>query len=104
VECITFQTLCERNAVERIDLVHVDTEGFDYEVMRMIDLRRYQPLVLLYEHKILSDEDRLAAQDLVRGHGYAAREVGGDTLALSPAALALPLLAAAWHTIGRQQA
>ena len=31
VECLPLQAVLDRNAVDAIDLIHIDTEGFDYK-------------------------------------------------------------------------
>jgi FkbM family methyltransferase len=67
--------------VGRIDLLHIDTEGFDYVVLSQVDLMRYRPRVILYEHKHLRDEDRVAARALLSRARYKCIELGGDTLA-----------------------
>jgi hypothetical protein len=32
--------------------------GFDYEVIKMADLRKFRPTLINYEHEHLSDEDQ----------------------------------------------
>jgi FkbM family methyltransferase len=97
VPCLTFESLCRKHGVEQIDLVHIDTEGYDYEVIKLIDLDRWRPAVLLYEHKHLSSDDRLACADHLERSGYAALSDDTDTLAVRRSALdAEPSLAAAW--------
>lgn len=70
VECLTFNQLCERNALEHLDLVHVDTEGYDFEIVKSIDLTHMRPLLLIYEHKHLSRDDRAACEGRMRAAGY----------------------------------
>jgi FkbM family methyltransferase len=82
VECLPLQEVFDRNRVESIDLIHIDTEGFDYKVLSQIDLRRYKPAVILFEHHLLSDEEFLQARELLRNHGYRQLQYGNDTLAI----------------------
>jgi FkbM family methyltransferase len=100
VSCMTFETLAAKHAVGSLDVIHVDTEGYDYQILKLVDLRRHHPTLLIYEHKILSPADRAAAQALVRSSGYVLMEVGGDTLALSTEALSDPALSSAWNLVG----
>lgn len=81
VECVSFDTLFDRHEVEQLDLVHIDTEGFDYQVLRMFPFDRFQPAFLIFEHSHLSDSDYGAAQDLLKAQGYTLRKYGADTLA-----------------------
>ncbi len=99
VECITFKALCDRNAVKNIDLIHLDTESFDYEILKLIDFCSYQPALILYEHKHLSKSDQAAAQKLLIDQGYEVLEVSNyDTIAISNKALATEsLLRKSWQ-------
>ena len=76
--------LLDRNQVKHIDLLHIDTEGFDYEVLMQFDFERFRPAVVLYEHKHLNPELRSKAQELLQGYGYTLRPRTDDTLALQP--------------------
>jgi FkbM family methyltransferase len=99
VPCLTFEALCRKHGLERLDLVHVDTEGYDFEIIKLIDLDRWAPTVLLFEHKHLSPEDRAACVAHLEGHGYDLLADDTDTLCLRRAALdAQPALAAAWRS------
>jgi methyltransferase FkbM-like protein len=60
----------------------IDTEGFDYKVLAQIDLSRYVPRLILFEHKHLSAEEKTRAAALLRAYGYRCSELGGDTLVL----------------------
>jgi len=83
--CVPIQDILDRNAVARIDLLHIDTEGYDYEVLRQFDFARYQPTVVLYEHKHLKPAVRQQAHRLLLGHGYQLHVRLDDTLAIRPA-------------------
>jgi FkbM family methyltransferase len=86
VQCVPLEDVLKRNQVERIDLVHIDTEGFDYEVLRQIDFRRFRPAVVLFEHQHLTASDATEAERLLAQHGYSLAKYAGDTLAtLAPA-------------------
>jgi FkbM family methyltransferase len=98
VPCLTFDELCRKHAVERIDLVHIDTEGYDFEVIKLVDLDRWQPSVLLYEHKHLSQDDQAAARQLLDAQGFDLLADDTDTLAVRRTAMtANGALGAAWQ-------
>ena len=42
-----------------IDLLQIDTEGFDYEVLKMFDFNTYRPVIIQYEHFHLSMEEQI---------------------------------------------
>lgn len=80
VPCTTFEALCARHGLGKLDLVHIDTEGFDYEIVKLIDLAAHRPTIVLYEHKHLADADRTACRHLLEQAGYDTLECGHDTL------------------------
>ena len=82
VECQTLQAIFDRNRVDAIDLLHIDTEGFDYQVLSQVDLKRYKPSVILFEHHLLTDDEFFKARKLLRRTGYRLLQYGNDTLAI----------------------
>lgn len=98
IECITFQALCDKHSVDSIDIIHIDTEGFDYEILKLIDFNCYKPVLLIYEHKHLSEIDKNASQKFLVDKGYEVLEVNSfDTIAVySIASGKEPLLNKLW--------
>ena len=43
VKCITFSQLMKKHNLKHINILHIDTEGFDYEIIKT--LRNYGSLV-----------------------------------------------------------
>jgi FkbM family methyltransferase len=82
VTCITPETLCLRHDLSDVDVVQVDTEGYDYEILRRLPFERLRPRLVIYEHHHLSPEDRAEAQALLRSKGYELFEESLDTVAL----------------------
>ncbi len=82
VTALTFESLCRRNRVERVDLLLIDTEGHDWQILRSIDLDRHRPRLVIYEHYHLSARDRAAAREHLARHGYETMEEGFDTFCL----------------------
>lgn len=68
--------------VQEIDLFHVDTEGYDYQVLQQFAFTKFQPKIVIYEHKHLSETEKRSSSDLLVTNGYQCIEVGGDTLAV----------------------
>jgi FkbM family methyltransferase len=86
VQTVTFDSLCRRHDVQQVDLIVIDTEGYDWEILRSIDLARWAPALVVYEHFHLTAIDRAAARDDLTGLGYQIMEEGFDTFALGPRA------------------
>lgn len=82
IDCQPLRDVLDRNGVNKIDLLHIDTEGFDYQVLSQVDIDRYKPSVILFEHHLLSDEEFTKARKLLRRTGYRVHEFGNDTLAI----------------------
>ena len=62
-------TRLAKHAVDRIDVLHIDAEGYDWMVLRQFDLRRYRPSVVRSEQSSLGTSDRAAAPAFVRAEG-----------------------------------
>ena len=70
VKTVRFGTLVEMFRIEKIDVILIDTEGYDYEVLKQIDLERFRPGLVIYEHIHLSDDAKLASRTLLENFGY----------------------------------
>lgn len=83
VPCRTLNAVIEKYAPSAVDLVHIDTEGYDYEVLQTFDIAKHRPLAVLMEHAHLSQADQLASLELFREYGYRICQKDGDTLAFA---------------------
>ena len=88
VPCMTFESLCIKHGLQSIDLLVIDTEGYDFEILRHIDFSRYRPVLVGYEHRHLDRTTRSACLDLMGSFGYKILEEGHDTWCLRPDARA----------------
>ena len=50
VDCISYSKLLEDNDIKSIDLLLLDTEGYDYEILMGIDLSEVKPRIIRFEH------------------------------------------------------
>lgn len=82
VEAMTFESLCRKHGVSQLDLVLIDTEGYDFQIVKSIDLASRHPRLLTYEHFHLTREDRDACARHLRDQGYETMEEGFDTWCL----------------------
>jgi FkbM family methyltransferase len=79
VECIPFSSLLD--GVERVDILQIDVEGFDWVVLRMFDFDRYRPAIVRWESMHLNASERDASIRLLISHGYQIATGGKDTIA-----------------------
>lgn len=73
VQTVTFKTLFEKYPCEKVDLLQIDTEGYDYKVLKTWDFERFRPLMINMEYYCLEVEERLEALKLLHRYGYAWR-------------------------------
>lgn len=70
VRCVTITSLLEEHGLNRLDLVQVDAEGYDYEIVRTIDFGLVTPLIIRFEHAHLTNDQCDACVELLASHGY----------------------------------
>jgi FkbM family methyltransferase len=78
VECLTVNALLSRHNIQRIDLLHIDCEGFDYVILSQFDFTTLRPRIVLFEQKHLTAQDRQAAKTMMELAGYKVEEMETD--------------------------
>ena len=82
VPVASVKTLLVRHDMSRIDLLVIDTEGYDWRILRQFDLNSTRPVLILFEHQHLSPTEKTEAYEFLSRARYSWREVPeGDTLA-----------------------
>ncbi|MBI4127240.1 FkbM family methyltransferase [Candidatus Peregrinibacteria bacterium] len=81
VECSTVASLIKKHDIQKIDLVCIDVEGFDFEVIKLLDFNK-KPKLILFESCHLGDADKSACGEFLKTRGYKLLEKGRDTLAV----------------------
>jgi FkbM family methyltransferase len=84
VPCLTFDQLLDRHRRPRVDLIHIDAEGWEFNILKSVNVARYMPSAILYEHKHLATADARAAEDLLTSLGYRMTYFPDDSLAVLP--------------------
>lgn len=82
VEVVTTTELLERHGIREMDLLLIDTEGYDFEILKMMDFKRWRPTLVVFENRILTLEEQEAAGRLLASHGYDWFTVGWNTCAV----------------------
>jgi FkbM family methyltransferase len=70
LDCITLDELLSEAASDHIDLIQIDVEGYDAEIIRLLDLDRWKPAIVNFEHNHLSHADYATVLDKLVAHGY----------------------------------
>jgi len=82
VQVISFDALCRKARLDNLDLLQIDAEGHDAEILESIDLRRWQPRLLIYEHHHLTAAQQQACLSRLARFGYRCMQEGLDTFCL----------------------
>jgi hypothetical protein len=81
VPSFTFKTLISKHNVKKLDLLVIDTLGYDFEIIKMIPFDVVKPPIINFEHTLLSLDEQEACFKYLTGHGYSFAQVGVDTVA-----------------------
>lgn len=79
VRCLRFDELCEKHGLAAVDLIHTDAEGYDDVILDSIDLARWRPRLVIYEHKHLARERRERCAQRFARLGFECFSEGQDT-------------------------
>lgn len=70
VEVQTIHNLIDRYGLQDASLLIIDTEGYDFEILKSIDLQVFQPRLIQMEHSNLSGSATLDAVKFLVNAGY----------------------------------
>jgi FkbM family methyltransferase len=82
VQCMTFDDLIRKHEIQKLDLVVIDTEGYDYEIIKLIDFDLIRPELIMFEYKHLSSGDYKECSCYLKNSGYELYCDSGDMLAV----------------------
>ena len=70
ISCLTFKSLVNKHNIKRINLLCIDTEGYDFEILKTVDLSTLKPDIVIYEPIHLKDREYAKCNKLLKNHGY----------------------------------
>jgi FkbM family methyltransferase len=70
VSCRPLGYLIDKYNVQAIDLLHIDAEGYDYKIIKMVPFGRIKPRMIFYESEHLSPADKIACEKMLIANGY----------------------------------
>ena len=91
IQGIRLPDLLTREGIEHIDVLHIDTEGYDWKVLSQLDLRKFNPTIILYEHKHLPTQEKQASIRFLKER-YLLYYLGQDIMAINKRAYKAELL------------
>jgi len=81
VRCLSLASLLRKHPLERMDVLQMDTEGYDARILRQLDFARYRPTIINMEWQWLSEAERKEVGARLRGEGYSLYGCDADLLA-----------------------
>jgi FkbM family methyltransferase len=81
IRALTLPQLLAENGMTGLDVLQIDTEGYDAEIIRMIPFESLRPAVINFEILNLSKRDIESVYTLLMDHGYRLHESPMDCMA-----------------------
>ena len=81
VPCVTFSELFEEFKPVEIDLLCIDTEGHDWQVLKIFPFGKFKPKIICFEHYNLPAVEIKQALRLLESNGYAYSSNHKDVIA-----------------------
>jgi FkbM family methyltransferase len=81
IECVALNDLLAEVEADHIDLLQIDVEGYDHELVRVLDIERFAPSIVRFEHLHLTRNQYEASIDRLIAYGYKVCIEETDTLA-----------------------
>ncbi len=70
ISTISFASLVTKHHFTKVDLIHIDTEGYDYEILKLIDFKNLGTGIVIYEYVHLSLGDFIKSLRLMKANGF----------------------------------
>ena len=81
VYCTTIEDLMIKHNFKSIELLQIDTEGFDFEIIKTINFSVIKPTMISFENMHLSRSDVIECEKLLKTNGYIIYNKGRDSIA-----------------------
>jgi hypothetical protein len=89
IDLITFSDLITKHNLKSVNLLQIDTEGFEFEIILSIDFSLIKIDVILYEDKHLTRHESKSVRNCLIENGYIVKKYNDfDSLAITKDLLA----------------
>jgi FkbM family methyltransferase len=82
IDTISPETLFSKFGDQRINIVAIDTEGYDFEIIKMLDITKINPDIILYEDENLKQEAAKECMKYLCDNGYKITTIRKDVIAI----------------------
>lgn len=83
IKVMTLASLFKKYCFSSLDYLQIDTEGYDYYLLKQIPSLSFKPKIIVYKTRHLSSEKKDECKRILTKEGYIVKE-GVDTLAYLP--------------------
>ena len=80
VACAPLMGVLKNYTMLDADYLQIDTEGFDLEIIKMIDFSKFKPSLIKYENQHLNEQDKKLAMSILSAAGYHLFNEGRDSI------------------------
>lgn len=81
INALSFADMLKRYGAGKIHLLQMDCEGYDYNILKTIDIEKLQPEIINCESCLFSDSERAEYEARLSSAGYSFFRYGDDTCA-----------------------
>jgi len=81
IKCKKLQSVLDESDIGNVDLYLIDTEGYDYHIIKQIDFKKTAPSLIIFEHLHLSKKEKKEAFRLLRSNHYYLKIGKANTIA-----------------------
>jgi FkbM family methyltransferase len=81
VRCLTLSGLLAKYSVHSLGLLQIDAEGYDYQILKMVDFRKIKPQIICFEHMHLSAIEKGECIQLLVSQNYKVVTGSADMIA-----------------------
>lgn len=78
IPCLTINDLLRKHGLSELDFLQIDTEGYDYQVLRALNFQEITPRYINYE-RIHLQKDESRCRNMLLNHHYNLHDHGQDT-------------------------
>lgn len=82
LQVITFEELLEKNGFSTVDLLHTDTEGYDYKILKSINFSKYNIKIVFFETDWMTQYELREIILFLRNFNYSIFRHGIDHVAI----------------------
>tara|TARA_B100000073_G_C23690071_1_gene556079 strand:- start:100 stop:825 length:726 start_codon:yes stop_codon:yes gene_type:complete len=82
VHSMHFMDVIKQNNFNDIDLLQIDTEGYDWDIIQMFDFDLFQPILIQYENCHLTNKHNTSSINYLKRLNYICFQKRNDTFAI----------------------